>query len=95
VIWIKDVPARIPPKDDKLINLTTVYRWNGKGLRTVLIGGARATTQRWLLDYFEMQTAARDRNDEPAPSVSKTRRKSRRRRLERVDRELDELGIGI
>ena len=48
----------LPLRDGRPISLATIDRWVAKGLRgarlrTVRVGGALATTESWLMTFFE------------------------------------------
>jgi hypothetical protein len=78
----------------KKTSLQTLYRWSnppgcrGVVLRTIQVGATRCTTRAWLAEFFERLTAARQGAE--ATTVTPA---SRRREVERAERELTALGI--
>lgn len=68
LVPIEAVPTMLPSCPDR----STVYRWVVKGcsgvrLKTVSVGRARHTTERWLLTFFEEVAAARERKTAAPP----------------------------
>lgn len=64
LIALRDVPAQLPTRAGRRVHLATVHRWALRGvagqvLRTVSVGGQRATTLRWLSEWMERVAAAR------------------------------------
>ena len=57
------LPGRKP---GKRLYVNTVWRWcvkglrNGARLRSVLVGGQRLTTRRWLQEFIQAMSEARD-----------------------------------
>src|SRR5262245_50364564 len=91
LVALSNVPSMIPPlRGDKAISLATVYRWSARGLKTVVVGGTRATTEAWLRDFIDSRTAARAKHRDGARSITKG---SGRRRHEQAETELDRLGV--
>jgi hypothetical protein len=66
------LPGRRP---GKRIYLNTVRRWcrkglhNGIRLKSVLVGGQRLTTRRWLQEFIEARTQAAEPEDRPMPKL--------------------------
>jgi len=86
---ISEVPFKIPPmRGGKRVATATIYRWVNRGLRTILLGGTRATCDHWLREFFESQTAARDHRPDTAAQIPAKQRTSRRTD---VEKELDKL----
>jgi hypothetical protein len=82
------LPGRKP---GKRLYVNTVWRWCVKGLRgvrlrSVLIGGQRLTTRRWLQEFIQGMSEARDPK-ESSPPVIRTPRQ-RRSASERAAEEL-------
>lgn len=74
-------------------SLSTLWRWIQRGthgvkLETVLLGGRRYTSREALQRFFERTTAAAD-----GTAVKVETPTQRRRRLDRVKRELSAVGI--
>ncbi len=72
-------------------NVSTIWRWFRRGvkrvrLETVVIGGRRYTSREAIQRFVERTTAAVDGIKIATPT-------SRRRALEKADRELDAAGI--
>ncbi len=94
LILLADVPKLkwLPTRKGKRLSLSTIHRWvrtgvGGVRLRTVRVGTALATSNRWLVEFFE--TLA-----DPAPA-GQTKRTPRQREAarEKARRELEEAGI--
>jgi hypothetical protein len=84
------LPGRTP---GKRLCVSTVWRWctkglrNGVRLRSVLIGGQRLTTRRWLQEFIQAMSEARERAG-PDPPVIRTPRQ-RQSASERAAEELE------
>jgi hypothetical protein len=88
------VPSRHPGCK---LSTTTVWRWAQRGVRnikleSVYVGGSRYTTREALARFAEAITLARQ-GGTPAPPPAPVPA-HRRRDRERVERALDEAGIG-
>lgn len=75
LIPLEKVPAMLPSRPDR----STVFRWVLKGccgvrLRTVSVGRARHTTERWLLSFFSEVATARERSNYPPTARRDTKR---------------------
>ena len=76
-----------PRRGGRPLHVSAYHRWASKGLngirlRTVKAGGARASTRAWLRQFFDALAAAEaTRTDRVDPDD------------DRLDRELDELGV--
>jgi hypothetical protein len=98
-IRMADVPKEVQwlPRrgDGRRIHLSTLYRWEQRGLRgvrleTIQLGGTRCTSEAALLRFFEalgQVTAAAGRAAEPTPA------RGRRPGFEQAERLLDDAGI--
>jgi len=84
------LPGRKP---GKRLYVNTVWRWcmkglrNGVRLRSVLIGGQRLTTRRWLQEFIQAISEAREPGDSSPPPVIRTPRQ-RQSASERAAEEL-------
>jgi hypothetical protein len=84
------LPGRKP---GKRLYVNTVWRWcmkglrNGVRLRSVLIGGQRLTTRRWLQEFIQAMSEAREPGDASPPPVTRTPRQ-RQSASERAGEEL-------
>jgi hypothetical protein len=73
----------------------TVWRWclrgvgNGLRLRSVLIGGQRYTTRRWLQEFIDARNSTRDEGEPAMPRLRTPRQ--RQTRAERATEELKKL----
>jgi hypothetical protein len=62
LIPLNKVPNFLPPlRNDKPINLATLYRWTNKGcggvkLRYTMVGTTRCTTLEWLAEFINRPT---------------------------------------
>jgi hypothetical protein len=97
------IARRLPPnKGSKPVHAATIIRWITHGvraadgsriaLRAVRLPGGWKSTWEWVEDFIERLTADRTPDSvtaAPAPLPSAGRQKA----LERVDRELDRLGV--
>lgn len=81
LILLRDVSSLpwMPRRQGKPVHVTSVHRWatkgvNGVKLRTVQAGGARATTEAWVREFFEALSGNMVGNgtDAPAKTVSPT-----------------------
>jgi hypothetical protein len=84
LITFEEAARLIPSSRTTKRNKSTVFRWAQSGLRTVKVGGARFTTEKWLREFFEGPRVA-------TASVPTTNR--RRRRDEATSQALDKLGV--
>src|SRR5262245_56755252 len=89
----KLVPSRHPGRK---LSVTTVWRWaefgvQGIKLESIYFGGSRYTTREAVRRFGMAVTAARQ-GDAPAPPPRPVSA-GRRRELDRVNRELDRVGI--
>jgi hypothetical protein len=88
----KVLPGRVP---GKRITVSTLWRWcmkglrNGMRLRSVLVGGQRLTTRRWLQEFIEARTAEAEPEGQIAPRIRTPTQ--RERDSERARRELEAL----
>ena len=97
LIVLADVPAL--PWLPKRPGLSTVHRWAATGvrghrLRTVRVGASLATTEGWLMEFFERSAG----NPSPAPAAAAgaphvRTRTQRDRAVARAERELEQAGI--
>lgn len=79
LIPLRDVPAILPARAGRRINIATVHRWVQRGtagvrLRTTSVGAMRCTTRAWIAEWTAAVAAARE-PAAPAPA----RRPARRR----------------
>lgn len=85
----------------KPVHPSTIGRWRSQGvpgrdgsrikLRAVRLPSGWATTLEWVREFFDAMTA--DKEGEPAPAPEVRTPASRRRQIERANRELDAIGI--
>jgi hypothetical protein len=88
LVRLKLVPSMFPTLD---LHLGTIYRWSQTGLRTVVVGGVRMTSEKWVREFIERKTAARDGERAPIQPTNPPGRPLGRRRLKEVHRDLDKL----
>jgi hypothetical protein len=73
----------LPRRHGKPPSIATVYRWasdglDGKRLRVIRAGGALATTEAWLLEFFQDLTEdTRGSTQPPRTPVSRERARAR------------------
>ena len=65
LIPLEAVPDLLPTRRGRKHHKSSIFRWASKGLhgtrlRSVSVGGTRATTRAWLLDFFEAVAQAED-----------------------------------
>jgi len=88
----KILPGRIP---SKRICTNTLWRWcmkglnNGIRLKSVLVGGQRLTTRRWLQEFIEARTAEGEPEGRIMPRIRTPAQ--RQRDSERATKELEAL----
>ena len=89
LIRVIDVPSLpwLPTRKGRPIHAATVYRWvcrgvRGRKLRTVRVGGALATCEVWLWEFFG--------NTENRPTAAGPQRQ---RAIDRANAELEAAGI--
>ena len=92
-LTMTDAAALLPGrKPGKRLYVNTVWRWCRKGLRgvrlrSVLIGGQRLTTRRWLQEFIQAMSEAREPGVASPPPVIRTPRQ-RQSASERAAEEL-------
>lgn len=89
-------PALPRRRAGKRPHVSTLHRWSTSGCRgvkleTIRFGGTLCTSLEAIQRFANCLTA-RDRGHESAPVVTPARR---RREIERANRELDAVGIGV
>jgi hypothetical protein len=94
LIRLSEVPPLpwLPRRGGKPPSLATIHRWasvglHGRKLRTLRAGGALATTERWVLEFFECLS------DETAVRPDRRTPTQRQRARARAAAELEAAGI--
>ena len=99
-----EVARSLPPsRAGKPVHVSTISRWRSPGvrrrdgsriiLRAVRLPSGWATTDGWVREFIDELTA--DKAGQPAPSPMIRTPARRRREIERANRELDAMGIGV
>jgi Protein of unknown function (DUF1580) len=94
LIPLNKVPNFLPPlRNDKPINLATIYRWTNKGcggveLRYAMMGTTRCTTLEWLAEFVNKSTG--QQNESPVVPLPASPKKSRAADDD-TDRRLDQM----
>ena len=95
VVSLNEAARMLPRRrEGKKPHVSTLYRWTIRGVRgvileTIQVGGTRCTSVEALHRFFE-RLSIDDHGDPPAvPQMTD----SQRRELDRVNRELDRLGL--
>jgi hypothetical protein len=94
LIPLNKVPNLLPSlRNDKPINLATVYRWTNRGcnkvkLRYAMVGTTRCTTPEWLAEFVAKTTGQQNESPVVAPPAA---RKRSRAADDDTDRRLDQM----
>ncbi len=96
LVELRSVPKLLEKQIGKRLNLSTLYRWQSRGiagikLETVAIGGARFTTLEALNVFFTTSTLARQ--GKLSDGTTEGIRRARLIREQQLEREAKELGI--
>jgi hypothetical protein len=103
LIPLKEAAAELPRgRRGRKRAIQTLYRWTSRRgcrgivLRSTQVGCMRCTTRRWLGEFFAA-LAAQSRGETPmAPSApAACSSAARREAIERADRELERMGVGV
>src|SRR4051794_17467899 len=89
---LRDLVSRhnLRGRSGKPLHFSAVYRWSNSGLEWLLVGGVRYTSDAAFQQFCEARTAARS-GQAASPVVRQPA--SRRRAIEKADRELAALGL--
>lgn len=84
-----DVPALLPKRNGKKINISTVFRWGQRGLQgrrleTVQVGGRKCTSLEAIQRFFDRLGQREEGRCSPTS-------KRRQRSIERAEKELEEM----
>ena len=57
LVPLEEVPSLLPLRRGRKTHISTIFRWasrgvNGHVLQTVRMGGTKATTRQWLMEFF-------------------------------------------
>ena len=81
-LTLSEAAALIPGrKQGKRVYVNTVWRWckkgvkNGIRLKSVLVGGQRYTTRRWLQEFIEAMSQASGEGEVPPPAIRTPRQR--------------------
>ena len=102
LIRLRDVPklSWLPGRGGKRLHHSTVFRWvqrgvRGRKLQVVCIGGALATTENWLREFFERLAENHEQGGDAggAKSIGHRTPSQRARAVRRANAFLEKAGI--